>query len=166
MRQSTQLRDFAQWWVELEPEMLRAARRYGSSINDPDDVVQDLAVLALKHDYKFSEKEDFKRWAFARIHWLLLDRLRARRGVSVEMLPELTLPEGPNQEKEVIADEILQLVRTLPKRQLNVIWRTIQGHSVESIAKEMGISEATVRSLRRFGRSHFAMLLAKKDLRQ
>src|SRR5882762_5338411 len=166
MRQSTQLRDFAQWGVELEPEMLRAARRYGSSINDRDDVVQDVALLALKRHDKFSEKEDFRRWAFARIHWLLLDRLRARRGVSVEVLPELTLPEAPNQEKEVIADEILKLVRTLPKRQLEVIWGTIQGHPVKAIAKEMGISEATVRSLKRFGRSHLAMLLAKKDLKK
>jgi RNA polymerase sigma factor (sigma-70 family) len=166
MPESIQLRDFARWWVELEPELLRAARKYGSSVSDPDDVVQDLAVLAVKQHRRFSEKEDFRRWAFARIHWLLLDRLRSRRGISMELLPDVALPSGPNQEKEVVADEILELVKSLPKRQLRVIWRTIQGYPVDAIANEMGISEATVRSLRRFGRSHLATRLAKKDLKQ
>jgi RNA polymerase sigma factor (sigma-70 family) len=166
MPQVTQWQEFARWWVELEPELLRAARRYGGAAGDPQDVVQDLAVLAIKNYPRFSQKEDFRRWAFARIHWLLLDGLRARKALSVKEPSDLALGVSPNQEPEVLGHEIMELVRTLPKRQLKVILLTIQGHSVEAIAKEMKISRPTVRSLRRFGRSRLAMLLANKDLRK
>lgn len=121
-------------------------------------------MLAVRNYAKFSERQEFRRWAFARIHWLLLDRVRAPRGVSLEDLPNLIFPAKPNQEEKVHAQEILELVGTLPKRQFKVILRTIQGHSVRDIAEEMKISEATVRSLRRFARSGLAMILAKKEL--
>ncbi len=71
MSQVTQWQNFGQWWVELEPELLRAARRYGAKAGEPQDIVQDLAVVAVKNYARFSEKEEFRRWAFAKIHWLL-----------------------------------------------------------------------------------------------
>jgi RNA polymerase sigma factor (sigma-70 family) len=165
MPQVTQWQEFGEWWVDIEPELLNAARRYGGAAGDPKDVVQDLAVLAVKNYRKFSERDEFRRWAFARLHWLLLDGIRSRKrglGDSSDMI----LATEPSQENELFAREMLELVRTLPKRQLKVISRTIQGQSVEDIAKEMNIAQPTVRSLRRFGRNQLAMLLAKKDLRK
>lgn len=167
MPQVTQWQQFGQWWVELEPELLRAARRYGASAGEPQDIVQDLAVMAIKNYARFSEREEFRRWALARIHWLLLDGIRSRQGVSVEdVSTALIVGSEPNQESEVLAHEMLELVRALPKRQLKVILRTIQGYSAKAIATEMKITESTVRSLRRFGRSHLALLLANKDLKE
>lgn len=164
MPQVSQWQEFGEWWVEIEPELLKAARRYGGAAGDPKDVVQDLAVLAVKNYRKFSKRDEFRRWALARLHWLLLDGIRARKGILTDS-SNLILASQANQENELFAREMLELVRTLPKRQLKVILRTIQGETVENIAKEMKIAQPTVRSLRRFGRSQLAMLLAKKDLK-
>ena len=165
MRQVTQWQEFVDWWVEMEPELLRAAGRYGAGAGDPRDVVQDLALVAITNYQRFTREDEFRRWAFARVHWLLLDRLRSRKFLSVENSPDVIATE-PSQENELLANEILKLVGTLPKRQLKVMLRTIQGQSVEDIAKEMNIEETTVRSLRRFGRSRLAMTLAKKDVQK
>ena len=156
--------EFGKWWAESEQQLLGVARRYGANPDDSRDVVQDLAVLAIQNYERFSEKAEFRRWAFARLHWLILDRFRFARRTSVEFSQDLVPPVQPRQESEIFADEMLELVRTLPTRQQEVVMMTIQGHSAAAIAEKMGITEATVRSLRRFGRSHLAALLANKEV--
>ena len=166
MPQVTQWQDFVQWWVDLEPELLRAAGRYGLQAGESQDVVQDLAVIAIEDYQRFSLQEEFRRWAFARIHWLLLDGLRSQKRRSKKAAADLVIATEPVQETELFADEILELIETLPKRQLKVMLRTIYGDSDEDIANEMKIKETTVRSLKRFGRSRLAMLLAKKEVKK
>ncbi len=165
MPQVIHWQEFGQWWAESEPELLGAARRQGIDPDNSRDVVQDLAVLAIKNYQRFSEKEEFRRWAFARLHWLILDRFRlAQRAAGGSA--DVEVPVDAKQENETLVREMLELVGTLPTRQRQVMMMTIQGHSPAAIAAKLGITGATVRSLRRFGRSHLAVMLAKKDLKK
>ncbi|MGH9969613.1 MAG: RNA polymerase sigma factor [Pyrinomonadaceae bacterium] len=166
MPQVNHWQEFGRWWAESEQELLRVARRYGANPDESRDAVQDLAVLAVQNYKRFFEKAEFRRWAFARLHWLILDRFRFARRTSVEFSQDLVAPVEPGQESEILAHEMLELVRTLPTRQQEVVMMTIQGHSPAAIAEKMGITEATVRSLRRFGRSHLAALLARKVVKK
>ena len=68
------------------------------------------------------------------------------------------------QEDETLVSQVMELIETLPARQRQVLVMTAEGYSPAAIAEKMGITQATVRSLRRFGRSQLAVLLSKKDL--
>ena len=154
---------FTEWWAELEPRLLAVARRYGTSREDSLDIVQDLAVLAIQNHQRFTEKEAFRRWAFARLHWLSLDRRRL--AVRDTDLSEAHIPAvDARQDNKVLVQEVVDLIERLPTRQREVVMMTMQGHSPAAIAEKMKITPATIRSLLRYGRNHLAALLAKKEL--
>ena len=154
---------FLLWWAELEPELIKASRRYGTSPNDAEDAVQDVALLALENYSRFNEKSEFRKWALARLHWRTLDNLR-RISRQVTIDPEaLATSVEETHSHDVDVDKLTQLIRQLPERQQRVILMTIEGYSAKAIAQKMDITEATVRSLRRFAKSHLARLAASKE---
>jgi RNA polymerase sigma factor (sigma-70 family) len=144
--------EFAKWWAEAEPDLLRMALGFGLGDN-ARDIVQDVAVLALMQSERFSEFEEFKKWARARIHWLSLDELTRRRRLGTDLDDVIaTVRVGPTQEQMTTAAELRKCVQKLPNRQREAMKRCLQGKSVTEIARELGIVAATVRSLLRFAR--------------
>src|SRR5260221_7785083 len=114
MPQESDWREFTKWWAESERQFLRVGRHYGASEDESRDVVQDLAVLAIQNYARFSEKAEFNRWAFARLHWLILDRFRVAKRLSYDVTESLVPPIQPRQEIEVFTEEILAFIRKLP----------------------------------------------------
>jgi RNA polymerase sigma factor (sigma-70 family) len=154
---------FTQWWVEVEPSLLRVSRRYGKSSEDAQDIVQDLAILAVKNWKRFTGIEEFRRWAYARLHWLALDQLRGQKHkfhAPLESTNEQSVAAA--QEQELIVHEILNLISKLPERQQVVLKRMFEGSSTLEIAEVLNIKESTVRSLQRFARINLVNLLTKK----
>ena len=153
------------WWTEVEPRLLQAARRY-RPYDVARDLVQDVAVLAVTNQDRFTQAEDFFRWARARLHWLLLDRFDAERRrptVSAEKAPEPAV--ASTQEQDLMAREIRSLIEELPGRQQAVLRGIIEGRSTSEIAAELQVTEATVRSLRRFGCRALAILLGAEVMK-
>ena len=152
---------FLKWWAEVEPELIKASRRYGTTPDDAADAVQDIALLALKNYQRFNEKSNFKKWALARLHWRTLDNLRRISTYEPIDPEEVAAPVEETQSDNV--DDLMQLLGQLPKRQKQVILMTIEGHSTTAIAQKMDITEATVRSLRRFAKGYLARVAANKE---
>ena len=157
----TKWSEFTQWWVALEPELLRATRSKVSR-EDGQDLVQDLAILAVKNHERFTNREEFRRWAYARLHWLILDQFRAPQNklrAPTEATQEQSVP--PGQEEELIYQD---LISKLPEHQQIVLKGMLEGMSNTQIAQRLNIKEPSVRSLLRFARSNLVHLLTIKEV--
>lgn len=152
--------EFEQWWSELEPQIFRTATRLSVFRDQAEDLVHDIAVLALRDLSRFPSREDFARWAFKRLRWLAIDAYRARekREPWTESM-DLWHPSPPDQENVLLLQPISEAIRQLPDRQKKVIVQTAQGRTTGEIAEDLGVTEATVRSLRRFARNRLARLV-------
>lgn len=161
----SQWNEFVNWWVIIEPELLRTARRYNISAEAARDVVQDVAVLSIRDYARFTNQHDFRQWVHARLHWLLLDEVRENRAKAVET-SEIALEHSipPTQEKDLIISEIQRLVDQLPKRQRAAMIGMLEGRSPTTIAREMNVEVATVRSLQRFAKKRLVQLLTEQEV--
>lgn len=152
------------WWADTESGLLRAARRRLSA-EGAEDAVQDVAVLAVRHADRFSNLEDFRRWAHARLHWLILDRLFGKAPVrSLEQHREPVVASA--QDQALIAQDLMRLITALPPRQYAIVRGMLEGRETKDLAREMGVTEATIRSLQRFARQRLAALLAEVEVKK
>jgi RNA polymerase sigma factor (sigma-70 family) len=169
--------ELIRWWANIEPVLARFARSYGLGIENAQDVVQNVAVLVLKQYSKaasdpekaysqFVDEGEFKRWVYARLHWIMLDQIRSTKPIlePLDFAPERSV--SPNQEEALIVKDILSLVEELPTNQRIVLRGLIKGRSREEIARELHVKEATIRSLQRYARLKLAALLAKQEGRK
>lgn len=159
---------FTNWWQGIAPTLLRTAIGYGLSRESAYDVVQDVAILALaklEQEIEFFSqgKEALDRWALARLHWLTIDRFRAKRKHPQESLDNLALLATPaNQEEAVLYQEIKAAVRKLPEQQRKVLELSLYGARTRVIAETLRIQESSVRSLLRYARLSLVRLLERK----
>jgi RNA polymerase sigma factor (sigma-70 family) len=155
------LKDISQWWIEAEKSLFLAAQNYVDS-STAQELVQDIAVLALENcPNSVRTAQQFKRWAYARLYWFALDELRLQKRRPQEQLEAVTAAQSipPSQEQELVIQDIWKSIAKLPRRQQAVLTGMMQGRSNEVLAKQLQISEATVRSLQRFARKRLILLL-------
>ena len=155
-------KEFARWWVKAEPVLFRLASYYVRSPDAARELVQDIAVLALRNLTRFTSDKEFYSWANARLHWLALDELRIRK--SRHPGPGRPTPQftEPRQEQDLLIRELLGFIEKLPSRQREALLGMLEGKPNETIARNLEISEATVRSLQRFARKRLITLLGEK----
>ena len=155
-------KEFEKWWIETEPRLLHTARQYTSSLEDAQDVVQQIAVVAIKKLDSFGSIEEFRGWAYSRARWRAIDQLR--KSIRHEPLEaSVELGTNPIQEQSVIIADVLQLVAQLPRRQQEVMTSIIEGQTDSQIAKKLQITEPSVRSLKRFARAKLTTLLSTME---
>lgn len=154
----------AECWLAIAPVLRRSVRRYGLAVEVQRDLVQDVAVLVVRHGGALAGHEDLRRWALARLHWLALDHLAARSRMRSRPL------DGPGepgvaggQEERVELAEVLGLIDQLPDRQAAAMRGLLEGQSAETVGRRLSVSPATVRSLQRFARQRLARWLAEKE---
>jgi RNA polymerase sigma factor (sigma-70 family) len=169
--------ELIRWWANIEPTLVRFARSYGLNLESSRDAVQDLAVLVLKQyskavrdrgkDYsQFADEKEFKRWAYARLHWIMLDQFKSTKLIlePIEHIPEKSVP--PGQEEALIVGDIVNLIDELPSNQRIALLGSLKGQTNEDIAQQLQVKEATVRSLQRYARIRLAALLARQEIRR
>lgn len=152
---------FARWWVQVFPRLLMRATWLTGSRDVALDLVQDLAVLALRRlrDPGFPTEVEFQQWAYQRLRWLFLDlqRSRGRRPVLQQLdSDDIGQWAAPRQEGRALVGELSRRVELLPPRQRAVLEEVLLGYSTEEIARKLGIKQATVRSSLRHARSFLA----------
>lgn len=162
------LAQFDEWWRQVAPSLLQSARRYLRGTDEVEDVVQEVAILALRHrstaDWK--DIDSFSKWAHARLHWLIMDTWRniKRRSIEVSLDEEnhLTSQNTVNDIFGSIESQnlLIWLNDRLTNRERQVLEKRISGYSTHEIASDLGVTEATVRSLLRFARRRIAHAMA------
>ena len=155
----------AAWWVAAEPFLHRASRRYSITVQAREDLIQDVAVLALRQPpSRWPSAEEFRRWALARLHWLMLDYvMAARQSRLMPLAPERVVPHAAEQESRVVAIDLLGLIARLPPRQAIVLSGLAAGRSAEELAAALEVSPATIRSLARFARQRLVLLIRAEE---
>lgn len=155
--------EFIQWWAKTEPDLLRMARSFGLR-ETAEDVVQDVAIIAIKQRQRFSEFTEFRKWARARTYWLSLDQLatQAKKGTSLDAVIS-TAAVGPEQEQMASMGELWEHIQKLPPKQREVIRRSLHGQSVEDMAGGLGVASATIRSLLRFARLNLSRQMVEGE---
>jgi len=133
-------------------------KRYSLSPLDTDDVLQEAALASLLRmlESEIVDLQHFRRYVYDRTRGIVLDRLTRRREVTGNLdAGQLPAPEDQEASSHLteVVHELRRRVKQLPDRQRNVIERIATGASTGAIAKELGVEEATVRSLLRFARA-------------
>lgn len=142
-------------WREYAPGVVGFARGRGS--RDPDDLASDvfLAVFDTLDSFTGSES-DFRSYIFSIAYRRLVDELRqrARRGESVQWLPEhdarSTASAEDAAEERLSDSSVLSVLDGLPEDQRNVmVLRIVSDLTVEQIAEVLGKKPGAVKALQR-----------------
>ena len=135
--------------LELLPALHKFARRFYSSQNDIDDLVQDTLVKVLGNLDKFQEDTRLKSWMFTIIRNTFCTRfgLSKREHVGMDEVLGQKAAVQPQQEWSLRGQELEEAIAALPKQSrdaINVVF--IQGESYEEAAKQFGCPIGTVKS--------------------
>lgn len=142
--------DLNQIWENNFELFVRRAKRFGLGTSAAEDVIQDLAIEAIKRKSKFQDGEHFRHWALRVIRHRAIDYLAKNLPVPLGNASEqLPATESPPVWDSELTEFIRGAIEKLPSRQRELIERIQAGQSTSEIAKEMQIATASARSLKR-----------------
>jgi RNA polymerase sigma factor (sigma-70 family) len=157
-----QREEFSKWWAEIEPSLLRIASHYTASSNAARDLVQDVAVLALRNASRFATADDLYRWTRPRVRWLMLDQLKKQQPLLLDEDVEQIAGQSTAVDQGLIIRDTMRSIAKLPAQQQAALRGMLEGRSTQEIAKDLQVTEATVRSLQRFARRKLIILLEEE----
>jgi RNA polymerase sigma-70 factor (ECF subfamily) len=130
--------------------LLRTAVRISHSRAEAEDLVQDTMLQAWRCFSQFEPGTNCKAWLFT-IMLRLAGHARRRSRAETE-LSELPLHAGGSPEQAALARQVLAAVDQLPAEQrLVLMLATIEGFTLEEVARMLGLPQGTVNS--RLGRA-------------
>ena len=144
---------------EYRGPVLRYVLSLGLSLQDGEDVLQEVFLGLFHHLKKGRPKDNLRGWVFRVGHNQALKRRRELRVGTVE-LPVLADPAA-NPEQQMVErlrqEKMLQVVAALPERDRWCLYLRAEGLRYREIAATLGISLGTVastlsRALERLGR--------------
>lgn len=162
-------RELETWWIQAVPDLYSVGFRYLRSQEATEDVVQDLAVLALNESRKrpFKSSGHLKAWALKTLRWRAIDVLRKSKR-SERLTKMFWLDWLVNSSENTQPDErisaMVEAAENLPERQKQVFHLMLKGQNTEEIAGELNIQSSSVRSLWRFARAAIAQELTTNDI--
>ena len=149
--------DLQSWFVRkilpLEAALTLFLRRNWRNQSDIPDLVQDVYVRVYEAASK-SLPDNPKSFVFSTAHNLLVDRVRRDKIVAIEFAAQLedlgVALDEPGPDRSAIArDDLRKLQQVLddlpPRTRAVVIMRRVEGLSRSDIAKQLGISEVTIK---------------------
>jgi len=149
---------FRETWWDLHSQLKSfAAKRVND--DDADELVYDLTLLAFQHFRRFETEAHLRNWAYRSLRWRIHDKLLEKKLSQLAIDVPASEPSDEESSSSAATKCFREVVDALPRRQKEVTKRSICGESTKEIAKAMAITEASVRSLRRFARSRMVSLL-------
>jgi RNA polymerase sigma factor (sigma-70 family) len=137
-------------FAENQKAIRRAARRFSSTIDEANDIVQDTAVVVFAHDHGPPDAESFVGWCCTVARHLALHRRRseARAAVVKDCLQYCSLPFVDCDPERILTAQSrlgMGLVR-LDEDALSLLWNrfVLEETSVE-VASRLNISPVSVR---------------------
>jgi len=145
--------------------LLRYVLSFGLSVNDAEEVTQDVFLALFRHLQRGKSRHNLPGWIFRVAHNLALKQRAANNRLQValdddSMLVQAKLDATPNPEEQVTSGQTLQrlraVLRALPEQDRCCLALRAEGLRYREIAAALGISLGSVslsltRSLARLG---------------
>ncbi|MCM2560751.1 RNA polymerase sigma factor [Lutimaribacter sp. EGI FJ00015] len=151
--------------LRFTPRVLAHAYRLLGDRDEAEDVAQEamMRLWRIAPEWRQGEAK-VTTWLYRVVANLCADRLRRRRGVALDSVPE-PVDDAPGADDELMrqarADALQQALDALPARQRQaVVLRHIEGFSNPDIAEIMEIGVEAVESLTARGKRALAAALA------
>jgi RNA polymerase sigma-70 factor (family 1) len=149
-----------------EPLMDFAAARL-SSLAEAEDIVQDLFVHLWKERSNISIEVSLRAFLFAAVRYRVINHIR--RNIVHEKYAHAvkSLQAAPVSQEEIIQakqleEKLLQAVSQLPEKPALVFkMRRYENKTIAEIAKELGVSEKTVKNQLTTALNHLRAVLGK-----
>ena len=152
----------------------RIVAGFGLSVQDGEDVLQDVSIKALKHFEKYRNREDSIRWLIkVTVNRCLMEHRRRRsfRRRACEILKRWSENKTASKRiyEKVIVDEELEIVReSLQELDNSLLGPTILRYFCDLNSKEvgeiLGLNPSTVRSRLREARTILAKRLLERGV--
>jgi len=165
--------DVAEIYRRHAPTVARWAARLGGPAIDPDDVVQDVFLVARRRLRRFEGPGTITTWLFRATERIVLAaRRKARLRRILARMPFDLAPAAPRSrptplesvERGDLASTIHRLLDRLPERQREVlILFEVEGLSTHEIAALTGTRLATIRVWLHRARARFARLYVEEN---
>ena len=151
---------------ELRDRLLRYVLSIGVSIDDGEEIVQDVFLLLFRHLQLGRSRKNLQGWIFRVAHNLALKQCHANQKLgtigSQHNLAEKQLDSSPSPEESLASRQrrqrLLAVFRALPEQDQRCLRLRAEGLKYRDIAQALGVSLATVslsltRSLGRLARA-------------
>ena len=140
MSEDSRIKD---WMTELAPELERQIGALAAV--DPQDIVQDVFVMAMVRRQTFESYDEFRHWCVTRARWRALDELARQKWFARESDKEIEELSAAESDPDRIA--FYRAIEDLPPKQKLVVRERIAGYLTPEIAERHGMKANTVRSL-------------------
>lgn len=155
---------FERVWPKLLPILLSAFRRRGLG-DQAQDLAQQVALRLILNLERIESDEQLKAYALTAARWVMADHWRAFVPAEGDVAALADLEsDAPTPSDAVEAREsAFHALTRLTPREAEVVERVLQGQTIGDIARAMGITAATVRSLLRFARHRIVSVFMNID---
>lgn len=155
-------RRFQTLLLDLLPQLRGYALTLTRNSNRADDLVQETAFKALRAEVQFAEETNFPAWCFTIMRNTHLTEARRHQRMQPEIfdIPEQCLAREPDQDTHVLARETLAKIRSLPRRDQDVLIAIARDElSHQQSAMRLNCNVGTVKSRLSRARPRLATLL-------
>lgn len=152
---SSTANEFAHQVVQAQSSLRNFALKLTSNPNDASDLVQDTTLKALYAEGSFVEKTNFSGWIMTIMRNTFLNNCRSLkrtmvvidRAIDDDKLAQVpVLSTAPAPDSVYSANQISQIIASLPKAQAEPFSMLIEGYRYAEIAQKLGLSLGIVKS--------------------
>lgn len=124
-----------------EPALTAAASRWCSSAQEAEDLVSDVYLYAVSHPEKLLEHPNPRAWLLRVMGNRYIDYCRSPRPVAIEHGHLSTLGREDQRISRWLAHQALRMaLQALPERLATACRLRLEGHKLETIGTQMGVS--------------------------
>jgi RNA polymerase sigma-70 factor (ECF subfamily) len=132
----------------LRVRLLRYTFGFGLSVQDSEEIVQEVFLSLFQHLQRGKSRENLQGWVFRVAHNLALKRRGHFAGIGHEENTELCADPAPNPEDQMASNQVqrrlLAVFRALPEQDRQCLTLRAEGLRYREIGQILGISLGAV----------------------
>lgn len=147
MPQNNLIDGFEKRLVNMQSEILAMARKfYPASSDNAQDLAQETMLRILTERKSYKEENNFKGWVYTLMSHIFVDDMRREVLGATEPASELESEDPMTPEKQLLSQDLLNAIHTLPEEQQQTLMLFLDGYSGKEIAERLNVPEGTVKS--------------------
>lgn len=139
---------FKLWLGEHQGLICRVVRAYGNTLEDQDDLFQEICMQLWSSIPRFEAKAKVSTWIYrvalnTALVWNRNEKSRKRRRTRLASLRQIQQNHNSDKNREII-EHLYGAIRKLPKVDASVVLMHLDGLPYADMAEILGISESNI----------------------